>query len=224
MAFPGGEQAAMREQTMIQKLWSVGVLGISLVLGGCATHHPPLPPTLGTQPSTSDPEHYSYLVGPGDSLNIFVWRNPEVSTTAVVRPDGKITSPLVEDLPVSGKTPSQVAREMEKALSKYIKDPLVMVMMGGFVGPYSEQIRVVGEAAKPQALPYRQRMTLLDVMIAVGGLTSFAAGNRASIVRFVDGEQRQYNVRIDDLIRDGDIKANVDVLPGDTLIIPESWF
>lgn len=224
MAFPGGEKAAMREQTMIQKLWSVGVLGMSLVLGGCATHHPPLPPTLGAQPSTSDPEHYSYLVGPGDSLNIFVWRNPEVSTTAVVRPDGKITSPLVEDLPVSGKTPSQVAREMEKALSKYIKDPLVMVMMGGFVGPYSEQIRVVGEAAKPQALPYRQRMTLLDVMIAVGGLTSFAAGNRASIVRFVDGEQRQYNVRIDDLIRDGDIKANVDVLPGDTLIIPESWF
>lgn len=210
---------------MIQKPWSVLVLGVSLMLlGGCATHYPPLPSSLGSQPSTSDPEHYSYLVGPGDSLNIFVWRNPEVSTSVVVRPDGKITSPLVEDLTVSGKTPSQVAREMEQALSKYIKDPLVMVMMGGFVGPYSEQIRVVGEAAKPQALAYRQRMTLLDVMISVGGLTSFAAGNRASIVRFVDGEQRQFNVRIDDLIRDGDIKANVDVLPGDTLIIPESWF
>lgn len=212
-------------QFMIKKLW--GILSISIIVGvlaGCATQHPPLPPSLGAQPSTSDPEHYSYLVGPGDSLNIFVWRNPEVSTSVVVRPDGKVTTPLVEDLPVSGKTPSQVAREMEQALSKFIKDPLVMVMMGGFVGPYSEQIRVVGEATRPQALPYRQRMTLLDVMIAVGGLTPFAAGNNASIVRFVNGEQRQFNIRIDDLIRDGDIKANVDVLPGDTLIIPESWF
>lgn len=210
---------------MSRKLWGGLLLTIGMgMLAGCATSHPPLPPALGAQPSTSDPEHYSYLIGPGDSLNIFVWRNPEVSTSVVVRPDGKITSPLVEDLPVSGKTPSQVAREMEQALAKFIKDPLVMVMMGGFVGPYSEQIRVVGEAAKPQALPYRQRMTLLDVMIAVGGLTQFAAGNRASIVRVIDGEQRQFSVRIEDLIRDGDITANVDVLPGDTLIIPESWF
>lgn len=210
---------------MIKQLWAVLLFGLGVgLVGGCATQHPPLPPSLGAQPSTSDPEHYSYLIGPGDSLNIFVWRNPEVSSTVVVRPDGKVTTPLVEDLTVSGKTPSQVAREMEKALSQFIKDPLVMVMMAGFGGPYSEQIRVVGEAARPQALPYRQRMTLLDVMIAVGGLTQYAAGNRASIVRFVDGQQRQFNVRIEDLIRDGDIKANVDVLPGDTLIIPESWF
>jgi len=144
--------------------------------------------------------------------------------TVVVRPDGMITTPLVEDLPVSGKTPSQVAREIEKALSRFIKDPMVTIMMTGFVGPYSEQIRVVGEAAKPQALPYRQRMTLLDVMIAVGGLTTYAAGNQASIVRMVDGKQRQFNVHINDLIKDGDISANVDMLPGDTLIIPESWF
>lgn len=144
--------------------------------------------------------------------------------TVTVRPDGMITTPLVEDLPVSGKTPSHVAREIEKALAKYIKDPMVTVLMTGFIGPYSEQIRVVGEAVKPQALAYRQHMTLLDVMIAVGGLTTYAAGNDATIVRMVDGKQRQFSVHIDDLIKDGDISANVDMLPGDTIIIPESWF
>ena len=195
-----------------------------LLLGGCATQYPLLPPSLGIPPSTTSPDSYRYLVGPGDTLSIFVWRNPEVSMTVVVRPDGMITTPLVEDLPVSGKTPSHVAREIEKSLARFIKDPMVTVMMTGFVGPYSEQIRVVGEAAKPQALPYRQRMTLLDVMIAVGGLTTYAAGNQATIVRIVDGKQRQFNVHIEALIKDGDISANVDMLPGDTLIIPESWF
>ncbi len=209
---------------MIQNLLVLALFAGLGALSGCATSHAPLPPSLGAQPSTSDPERYNYLIGPGDSLNIFVWRNPEVSTTVTVRPDGMINTPLVEDMPVSGKTPSQVARDVERQLAKFIKDPIVTVMMGGFVGPYSEQIRVVGEAARPQALPYRQRMTLLDVMISVGGLTPFAAGNRASIVRFVGGEQRQFSVRIEDLIRDGDISANVDILPGDTLIIPESWF
>ncbi|MEJ2564746.1 MAG: polysaccharide export protein [Gammaproteobacteria bacterium] len=193
-------------------------------MGGCATTYPLLPTSKGIPPSTTSPDNYRYLIGPGDSLNIFVWRNPEVSMTVVVRPDGMITTPLVEDLPVSGKTPTQVARLIERALSRYIKDPMVTIMMSGFVGPYSEQIRVVGEAAKPQALPYRQYMTLLDVMIAVGGITDYAAGNRASIVRMVDGKQRQFTVHIDDLIKDGDISANVDMLPGDTLIIPESWF
>jgi len=195
-----------------------------ILLTGCATNYPLLPSSLGVPPSTNNPDRYLYLIGPGDSLNIFVWRNPEVSMSVVVRPDGMITTPLVEDLPVSGKTPTQVAREIEKALARFIKDPMVTVMMSGFVGPYSEQIRVVGEAAKPQALPYRQRMTLLDVMIAVGGLTTYAAGNHATIVRIVDGKQRQFTVHIDDLIKDGDIMANVDMLPGDTLIIPESWF
>lgn len=214
-----------RLQSMIQNLLVVLALFAGFgALSGCATSHAPLPPSLGAQPSTSDPERYTYLIGPGDSLSIFVWRNPEVSTSVTVRPDGMINTPLVEDMPVSGKTPSQVARDVERQLSKFIKDPIVTVMMGGFVGPYSEQIRVVGEAARPQALPYRQRMTLLDVMISVGGLTPFAAGNRASIVRFVGGEQRQFSIRIEDLIRDGDISANVDILPGDTLIIPESWF
>ena len=195
-----------------------------MFLGGCATTYPLLPTSQGIPPSTTNPDNYRYLIGPGDSFHIFVWRNPEVSSSVIVRPDGMITTTLIEDLPVTGKTPTQVAREIEKALARFIKDPMVTVMMSGFVGPYSEQIRVVGEAAKPQALPYRQRMTLLDVMIAVGGLTTYAAGNQATIVRMVDGKQRQFNVHIDDLIKDGDISANVDMLPGDTLIIPESWF
>lgn len=205
-------------------LFSIFLLQIATVLmGGCASH-PSLPPAEAVAPSTTSPDNYKYLIGPGDTLSIFVWRNPEVSTSVTVRPDGMITTNLIEDLPVTGKTPTYVARQIEKALSKYIRDPMVTVIMGGFVGPYSEQIRVVGEAAKPQALPYRQKMTLLDVMIAVGGLTPYAAGNHATIVRVVDGVQRQYAVHIDDLIRDGDISANVDMLPGDTLIIPESWF
>ncbi len=165
-----------------------------------------------------------YLIGPGDSLNIFVWRNPDLSTSVPVRPDGRITIPLVEDLQASGKTPTQLARDIEKALAKYVKDPLVTVMVTGFVGPYSQQIRVVGEATRPQALPYRDRMTLLDVMIAVGGLTEFAAGNRARLIRIVDGEQQVMELRLDDLLKDGDISANIPMLPGDTLIIPESWF
>jgi len=167
---------------------------------------------------------YTYLIGPGDSVNIFVWRNPEISNSVTVRPDGKITSPLVEELLASGKTPEQLARDVEEVLSTYIKEPIVTVMVSGFVGPYSEQIRIVGEAANPQAIPYREKMTALDVMIAVGGLTEFAAGNRASVVRVVDGEQKAYQIKLNDLLRNGDINANVDMKPGDVLIIPESFF
>ncbi|MDX1251059.1 MAG: polysaccharide biosynthesis/export family protein [Gammaproteobacteria bacterium] len=204
---------------------AVCVFMLPVVLAGCAIKkYPPLPTTKGTLPSTSDPAAYNYLIGPGDNVNIFVWRNAEVSTSVTVRPDGKITTPLVEDLPASGKTPTQLARDIEKSLATYIKEPIVTVIVGGFIGPYSEQIRVVGEAAKPQALPYRQKMTMLDLMIAVGGITDFADGNKASIVRFVDGKQRQFQVRLEDLVKDGDISANVDMLPGDILIIPESWF
>jgi polysaccharide export outer membrane protein len=190
-----------------------------LTLGGCASNaYPPISSTEG-QPPTHD-----YLIGPGDTVNITVWRNPEVSMTVPVRPDGKITTPLVEDLPASGKTSSHLARDIEKALGKYIQEPIVTVIVTGFVGPYSEQIRVIGQAAKPQSLPYRDEMTLMDVMIAVGGTTDFAAGNKASIVRNVGGKQQQLGVRLDDLIRDGDISANVPVRPGDILIIPESFF
>jgi len=186
------------------------------LLAGCATKYPPAPQ------AAASPD-YNYIIGPGDSLNITVWRNPEVSMTVEVRPDGKITAPLVEDLPAMGKDPSTLARDIEKALSKYIRDPIVTVIVSGFIGPYSEQIRVVGEAAKPQALAYRQQMTLLDVMIAVGGITDFADGNRASILRTSEGN-KQYSVRLEDLLRRGDVSANVEMRPGDVLIVPQSWF
>jgi polysaccharide export outer membrane protein len=144
--------------------------------------------------------------------------------TVPVRPDGKITTPLVEDLPASGKTSTQLARDIEEALSKYIQQPVVTVVVTQFVGPYTEQIRVIGEAARPQALPYREEMTLMDVLIAVGGITDFAAGNKARIIRNVDGKQQQFSVRLNDLIRDGDISANVPMRQGDVLVIPESFF
>jgi polysaccharide export outer membrane protein len=166
---------------------------------------------------------YNYLIGPLDTLQISVWRNPDLSTTVPVRPDGKVSVPLVEDLPVLGKNATQLARDIEKAMSKFIRDPVVTVIVTSFNGPYSEQIRVVGEAARPQALPYRQKMTLLDVMIAVGGLTDFADGNGASVLRTSDGG-KQYNVRLKDLIRRGDVSANIEMKPGDVLIIPQSWF
>jgi polysaccharide biosynthesis/export protein len=187
-----------------------------LSIGGCKTY-PPLNP---------DEKYlaHDYLIGPGDNVDIIVWRNPEVSMTVPVRPDGKITTPLVEDLPASGKTSTQLARDIEEALSKYIQQPVVTVIVTEFIGPYTEQIRVIGEATKPQALPYREEMTLMDVLIAVGGITDFAAGNKARIIRSVDGEQRQFSVRLDDLIRDGDISANVPMRQGDVLVIPESFF
>jgi polysaccharide export outer membrane protein len=165
-----------------------------------------------------------YLIGAGDSLNVVVWRNPDLSIILPVRPDGKITTPLVEDLQASGKTPTQLARDIEKALAKYIQTPVVTVMVTNFGGPYSQQIRVIGEAAKPQALPYRENMTLLDVMIAVGGITDFADGNKASILRTGGGKTQQFGVRLTDLVRAGDLSANVAIRPGDVLIIPQSLF
>ena len=196
-------------------------LGIFLLmLTGCATtEYPPL--EGGPAPAQVTPD---YIIGAGDTIDIFVWRNPELSSGVTVRPDGKITTPLVEDVPASGKTPTQLARDMEKELSVYVKNPVVTVMVNGFVGPYAEQIRVVGQATNPQALPYRDQMTLLDLMIAVGGLTEFADGNKSIVVRVIDGEWQQFGVRIDDLINGADITANTYVLPGDILIVPESWF
>jgi polysaccharide biosynthesis/export protein len=184
---------------------------------GCATNPYPPAPQIAASPD------YLYKIGPGDSVQINVWRNPEISASVPVRPDGKLTAPLIEDLPAMGKDPTTLARDVEKALSKYIRDPVVTVIVGGFVGPYPEQIRVLGEASKPQALSYRQGMTLLDLMIAVGGLTDFADGNNASIMRTSEGG-KQYSVRLKDLVKRGDISANVDVKPGDILLIPQSWF
>jgi polysaccharide export outer membrane protein len=189
-----------------------------LAIGGCASTEPALS-TAATQKVA-----HEYLIGPGDNVNITVWHNPEVSMIVPVRPDGKITTPLVEDLPASGKTATQLARDIEKALSKFIQQPVVTVIVTGFVGPYSQQIRVIGQATKPQALPYREEMSLMDVMIAVGGMTEFAAGNRANIVRTIDGKQQKIPVRLNDLIKDGDVSANIPVRPGDVLVIPESFF
>ena len=152
------------------------------------------------------------------------WRNNELSTSVAVRPDGRITIPLIEDLPAVGKTPTELARDVEKQLAKYIQDPIVTIMVQRFVGPFADRVRIVGEAARPQALPYRSTMTLLDVMISVGGITEFAAGNRATITRITDGEQKTYRIYIDDLLRSGDMSANVKILPGDVIVIPEAWF
>ena len=174
-------------------------------------------------PASAALADYNYLIGPLDTLQIMVWRNPDLSTTVPVRPDGKVSVPLVEDLPVLGKNSTQLARDIEKALGKFIRDPVVTVIVTTFNGPYTEQIRVIGEAAKPQALPYRQKMSLLDVMIAVGGLTDFADGNNASVLRTSDGG-KQYRVRLKDLVRGGDVSANIEMKPGDVVIIPQSWF
>jgi polysaccharide export outer membrane protein len=193
------------------------ILAVVAALAACATtSFPPAPKSAETQ-------EYAYVIGPGDVLNIIVWRNPELSMSVPVRPDGKVTTPLVDELLAQGKTPIEIARDIEKLLGKFVRDPVVTVIVTGFVGPYSEQIRVVGEAAKPQALSYRQRMTLLDVMIAVGGLTDFAAGNSATILRGGPGGT-QYSVRLKDLVKRGDVSANVEMKPGDILIIPQSFF
>ena len=178
-----------------------------------------LPPA----PARAQTSDYSYVIGAGDNVNIIVWRNPELSLSVPVRPDGKVAAPLVDELVAQGKTPPELARDIEKRLATYVRDPVVTVIVTGFVGPYSEQIRVVGEAARPQFLPYKQQMTLLDVMIAVGGLTDFADGNRAIIQRSAEGN-KQYSVRLKDLIKRGDISANVEMRPGDILIIPQSLF
>lgn len=189
------------------------VVAVSLV--GCSSY-PPAP----VNASSAD---YSYKIGPGDNVNIVVWRNPELSMSVPVRPDGKISSPLIDDLLAMGKDPTALARDIEKELGKFIRDPVVTVIVTGFVGPYSEQIRVVGAATKPQILAYKQKMTILDVMIAVGGITDFADGNRATILRTAENNA-QYRVRLKDLVKNGDVSANVEMKPGDVVIIPQSWF
>ncbi len=198
---------------------AVCALGAVLMLGLAACAGPAYPPA----PRDAASSEYEYLIGPLDTVNIIVWRNPELSMSVPVRPDGRVTTPLVDDLPALGTTPTALARDIEKALGKYIRDPVVTVVVTTFVGPSSEQIRVVGEATKPQILAFRKNMTLLDVMIAVGGLTDFADGNKATIYRVADKGQ-SYSVRVQDLVKRGDISANVDMRPGDILIIPQSWF
>jgi polysaccharide biosynthesis/export protein len=192
---------------------------VGLALAGCSGFRSAYPPA----PVQADSSDYSYVIGGGDNLNVIVWRNPELSMSVPVRPDGKISTPLVDELVAQGKTSSQVAREIEKKLSAFVRDPIVTVIVTTFVGPYSEQIRVVGQATRPQFLPFKQKMTVLDVMIAAGGLTDFADGNGAVIVRATEGN-KPYAVRLDDLLRRGDVSANVEMRPGDIVIIPQSFF
>jgi len=165
-----------------------------------------------------------YLIGPLDQLEIFVWRAPELSTNITVRPDGRISTPLVEDMVASGKTPSQLASDLETSLKRYVKTPEVTVIVSNFSSTFDQQVRVLGEAQQPIALPYQAGMTVLDVMVAVGGLTEFAAGNRAVLIRGQGGERNSYRLRLDDLLRKGNISANVPMLPGDVVLIPESVF
>jgi polysaccharide export outer membrane protein len=234
--------------------WVLPLL-VVLLVAGCGY------PQLSEEEDAVIPTDYTYIIGPGDSVSIFVWGNPDISTTATVRPDGKITIPLAEDLLASGKTPSQLARMMEKELSKYVRDPQVVIMVSGFEGVYSQQVRIIGQLSggggggfggsslsgagigssgfsgggfsggsgggggfSARAFPYKKDMTLLDLMIQVGGLGQYADGNRASIVRKIDGEMQHFGIRIDDLIDEADLSANVKILPGDIVIIPEAFF
>lgn len=202
--------------TLLFALLALVLLGAS----GCSKPNYPSPPEATYQLRSA----YKYKIGPGDSVQVYVWRYPEVSTVVPVRPDGFISAPLLEDIPAAGKTPTELARDLEEALAVYLRDPLVTVIVQGFVGIFPEQIRVLGEAGKPQSLPYKDGLTLLDLMIQVGGLTTFAAGNRAVLARFEEGERKNYSVRLDDLVKNADLSANVDMRPGDILIVPESWF
>lgn len=172
----------------------------------------------------ADSKASSYEIGPGDELQIFVWDHEDLSTDVQVRPDGRISTPLVEDLQAAGRTPTQLARDIEKVLQEYVRSPVVTVIMQGFVGEGTQQIRVVGQAVSPSALQYRQGMTVLDVMIQVGGLSEFAAGNKAKIVRKTPDGEVEIKVRLDSLLNDGDIEQDIEMMPGDVLIIPQSFF
>ncbi|MFT6909675.1 MAG: polysaccharide export outer membrane protein [Oleiphilaceae bacterium] len=204
--------------------WSNLIFFLTLTTVGCASNSGKLPSATNYNSITTSVDDYQYIIGPGDNLSIFVWRNPDISGSFVVRPDGKVTTSLVEDIEVSGKTPTALARQLEEQLGKYINNPRVTVSVSGFRGPLSEQVRVIGEAINPSAINYTEKMTLLDLMIAVGGLTEFASGNNAKLVRMVSGVQKTFEIRIDDLIKNGEIEENIDMLPGDIIIIPEAWF
>ncbi len=215
---------------IINVIYRVILLFIVAFIVGCGY------PQLTQEDDAIIPSDYTYIIGPGDSVSIFVWGNPDISTTAHVRPDGKITIPLAEDLLASGKTPSQLARVMEKVLSKYVRDPQVVIMVSGGQGVYSQQVRVIGQISgagtgmgisahySAKAFPYKKDMTLLDLIIQLGGLGQYADGNGASIIRNIDGEPQHFGIRIDDLVDNADLSANVKILPGDILIIPQAFF
>lgn len=212
----GGTTAGASLMGCTSSLLSFCAVAVALSACSMLGQYPPAPQAV-------DAPNLRYKIGPLDTLNIVVWRNPELSTTASVRPDGRISIPLVEDVQAAGRNPADLSREIEKALEKYVRDPVVSIVVTGFQGVYADQVRIVGEAAKPQAVPYRQNMTILDVMIQVGGVTDFADGNGAVLIRGAEGG-KQYSVRLKDLLKRGDISANVAMMPGDVIIVPQSWF
>ena len=204
------------------KCLNVFSLILAVLLVGCATG-PELPPAPQITPE--ERALADYVIGPGDSLNISVWQQPDLSATVPVRPDGKISLPLTEDIQATGKTPTRLARDIEQVLGEMIREPRVTVIVSSIAASEQrEQIRVIGQAMSPSAVAFRDGMSVLDVMIAVGGLTDFAAGNRAILVRTIDGQRREFNLRLNDLVNRGDMTADVPVLPGDVIVIPESRF
>jgi len=201
-------------------------LAVSLMLTGCSGSGGGAQLPQASFVALQEGPGEEYVIGPLDDLTIFVWRNPELGATVQVRPDGRITTPLITDMPAVGKTPSMLAEDIKLQLSQYIQEPIVSVIVNKFSGTFSQQVRIVGATGKPASIPYRANMTLLDAMIAVGGLSEYAAGNKARLVRFdkQTGKQKEYSVRIGDLLRKGDTRANVMLVPGDVIIIPESTF
>jgi polysaccharide export outer membrane protein len=203
---------------MKQGLRWIAVLATMLALSACSLTSA----KKGDEPAEALTPS-DYLIGPLDRVQVFVWRAPDISVTVPVRPDGKISTPLVEDMVAAGKTPTQLARDLENSLRAFIQDPVVTVIVQAFTGPFDQQVRVVGATAQPIAVPYRSEMTVLDVMVSVGALSEFADGNKTQLIRRRNGEQKSYRIRLDDLLKDGDISANMPVAPGDILLIPESW-
>ncbi len=194
-------------------------VGVVMTLAACSSY-----PELSEDAPTTLTKAPEYVIGAHDELNVFVWQNPDLSVSVPVRPDGKVSTPLIGDIQAAEKTADQLAKDISAKLKDYIVDPVVTVSVTKFAGPYSQQVRIVGQAVQPMAISFNDKMTILDAMIAVGGITEFAAGNRSIIVRYEDGQKKTYRVRLNDLLLDGDVSANVPLLPGDIIIIPESWF
>ncbi|NCP11841.1 MAG: polysaccharide export protein [Sphingomonadales bacterium] len=218
-----GNDMSTRKSARFVAATSLTALALAGCAGGAATG-PELPPASFVQQQEGPGEEY--IIGPLDELTVFVWRNPELGAKVQVRPDGRITTPLITDLPAVGKTPTMLAEDIKLQLSEFINEPIVSVIVNNFAGTYSQQVRIVGATEKPASLSFRANMTLLDAMIAVGGLSEYAAGNKARLVRYDRGTgvQKEYAIRIGDLLKKGDTSANVRLQPGDVIIIPESFF
>lgn len=212
-------EASLKKNSLSALVTRLLAIGLVAILTACASH-----PELSGEAPTTLTDAPEYIIGAHDELDVFVWQNPDLSVTVPVRPDGKVSTPLIGDIQAAEKTADQLAKDIASKLTKFIVDPVVTVSVKTFAGPYSQQVRIVGQAVQPMAISFNDKMTVLDAMIAVGGMTEFAAGNRSIIIRYESGEKKTYRVRLNDLLLDGDVSANVPLLPGDIIIIPESWF